>query len=415
MNEPRLLKVYYEGEQIGSLSENNGIWQFAYAPTWQGFALAPYLPVQDEPLIDQSTTRPVQWFFDNLLPEEGARQLMAREVAAAQEDVFSLLEAYGRESAGALVLTTDPPQPSSQAKELTDEDLSARIRALPRISLAADAPKKMSLAGAQHKLAVVLADGKLYEPEANTPSTHILKPDHCDPDNYWNSALNEYFVMLLAKRVGLSVPDVELRKVPESVYLIERFDRLGEWPECARRHTLDGCQLLGIDPKAKYRQSTMERLKQLVDMCRTPAQTQLRMFDWVVFNWLVGNTDAHLKNLSFLVDDNGIQLSPFYDLISTAIYCGEGRMPLDEELSQLMGEARTLGQVRIKQLEWVAQQLGMAPRLAKLRAPKLASKVVAQADELYCELIESGKVGPEVRMLREIIYRVIKETAKQIL
>jgi hypothetical protein len=83
----------------------------------------------------------------------------------------------------------------------------------------------MSLAGAQHKLAVVLQDGALFEAAGATPSTHILKPDHPDTD-YHHSAINEWFVMRLAKRLGIDVPDVHRRYVPSPVYLIDRFDRV---------------------------------------------------------------------------------------------------------------------------------------------------------------------------------------------
>lgn len=52
------------------------------------------------------------------------------------------------------------------------------------LSLTHDAPKKISLAGAQHKLAVVLTAQGLFEPRGNTSSTHILKPEHQNKDHY---------------------------------------------------------------------------------------------------------------------------------------------------------------------------------------------------------------------------------------
>ena len=73
--------------------------------------------------------------------------------------------------------------------------------------LTKSAIKRMSLAGAQHKLAIVVKDGELFEPAGATPSTHILKPNHPDVE-YCHSVLNEWFVMRLAKRLGLDVPDV---------------------------------------------------------------------------------------------------------------------------------------------------------------------------------------------------------------
>ncbi|MBZ4288576.1 HipA domain-containing protein, partial [Mycobacterium tuberculosis] len=69
--------------------------------------------------------------------------------------------------------------------------------------LSHDAPKRMSLAGAQHKLAVTLRDDGLYEPVGSEPSTHILKPDHPQLDHYWQTTINEWFVMRLASAVGM--------------------------------------------------------------------------------------------------------------------------------------------------------------------------------------------------------------------
>jgi serine/threonine-protein kinase HipA len=46
----------------------------------------------------------------------------------------------------------------------------------------------------------------------------------------------------------------------------------------------------------------------------------IRFIEWVIFNYCIGNTDAHAKNLSLLHYDGGIKLAPFYDLLSTEIY-----------------------------------------------------------------------------------------------
>lgn len=177
----------------------------------------------------------------------------------------------------------------------------------------------MSLAGAQHKLAVVLQAGALFEPVGATASTHILKPDHPDAD-YPHSAINEWFVMRLAKRLGFDVPDVHRRYVPSAVYLVDRFDRRATPQGWQRQHVIDACQLLGLDRSFKYSQGSMESLAALADACRSPAVARTRLFGWLVFNMLIGNGDAHLKNLSFVVSHEGVQLAPFYDLLSVAIY-----------------------------------------------------------------------------------------------
>ena len=323
----RELVASINGAPVGTLRDEQDVWSFEYAPQWladtHAFPLSPAFPLQSGRQVDGSSVRPVQWYFDNLLPEEGQRALLARDAGIRNEaDAFALLAWYGAESAGSLTLLP-PDKPLQRApalRPLTDAELDARIRNLPRIPLTHDAPKRMSLAGAQHKLAVVLRDGDLYEPGADTPSTHILKPTHQENTFYPHSVVNEWFVMSLAARLKLDVPAVHRRYVPSPVYLVDRFDRRrvdGGWQ---RVHAIDACQLLNLSRAFKYDQGSVESLAELAGLCRVPALARARLFDWLVFNILTGNSDAHLKNLSFLVSRDGIALAPFYDLLSEAAY-----------------------------------------------------------------------------------------------
>ena|GEM_PF-3824286 len=128
--------------------------------------------------------------------------------------------------------------------------------------------------------------------------------------------MNEWFVMRLAHQLKLAVPPVYRRYVPLPVYLIERFDRVLTPQGWARTHVIDACQLLGLDRTFKYSQGSMQSLAALANACRSPAVVRTQLFNWLMFNVLVGNADAHLKNLSFRVSDDGVQLAPFYDLRS---------------------------------------------------------------------------------------------------
>ncbi len=82
--------------------------------------------------------------------------------------------------------------------------------------------------------------------------THLLKPDHENVDLWPHSAANEWFVMSFAADVGLPVPAVELRRMPETVYLVRRFDRVGDGIAARRLHAIDTCQLLGLAAAFKY-------------------------------------------------------------------------------------------------------------------------------------------------------------------
>jgi len=156
---PRELFASINGVEVGVLRDEADVWSFEYNTEWStaaaSYDLAPNLPRTAGKIVDGASTRPVQWFFDNLLPEEGARDLLAREAKLPGSDSFGLLAYYGKESAGSITLLNrgEVPEESGYVP-LSDAELHQRIAGLPRQSLAAGAPKRMSNAGAQHKLAV---------------------------------------------------------------------------------------------------------------------------------------------------------------------------------------------------------------------------------------------------------------------
>ncbi|WP_144371805.1 HipA domain-containing protein [Vogesella urethralis] len=431
----RSLRASINHTTVGTLQEQAGLWRFQYAPDWLNtptcFALSPHLPLQADPLLDGASQRPVQWYFDNLLPEEGQRLLLAGDARLDAADAFGLLAWYGAESAGSVTLL--PPDAAPQSAEplrpLADEALQARIRQLPRAPLTQAAIKRMSLAGAQHKLAVVLQDGALFEPAGATPSTHILKPDHPDED-YPHSVINEWFVMRLAKRLGLDVPDVHRRYVPSPVYLINRFDRTPGSHGWQRRHVIDACQLLGLDRSFKYSQGSLQNLAVLANACRSPAVARPRLFGWLVFNVLVGNSDAHLKNLSFLVSHEGVQLAPFYDLLSVASYdtaaFDKSGWPAHTQLAwPLLGERHFSAISRGLLLE-AGAVLNLAKGTAERLLENLRSRAVQQAEALCAEvetdnarLLQArpelaATLAGEARCLRTLLHTVIKEMAQQL-
>ena len=431
----RSLRASINQQEVGSLQEVAGLWSFQYTPDWlanpKGFALSPHIPLSAQPLLDGASQRPVQWYFDNLLPEEDQRVLLAKDARLDAADAFGLLAWYGAESAGSVTLL--PPEAAPQTIELLrplpDDALQARIRQLPKSPLTHAAIKRMSLAGAQHKLAVVLEDGALFEPAGATPSTHILKPDHPDAD-YPHSVINEWFVMRLARRLGLDVPEVHRRYVPSPVYLIDRFDRVAGAQGWQRRHAIDACQLLGLDRSFKYTQGSMDSLAALANACRSPAVARSRLFGWLVFIELVGNSDAHLKNLSFLVSHEGVQLAPFYDLLSVATYDSpafdKSGWPAQTQLAWPILGVRHFSDIRRGLLLEAGVALNLVKGTAERLLENLRSRIVSEAEALYAEVeAENARIAharPELaatmagesRCVRAISHTVIKEMARQI-
>ena len=430
-----LLRASINQTEVGTLQEAAGLWRFHYAADWLkhplSFALSPHLPLTAEPLLDGASKRPVQWYFDNLLPEEGQRILLAGDAKLDAADAFGLLIWYGAESAGSVTLLPleAEPQLAEALRPLPDAALEARIRQLPKAPLTHEAIKRMSLAGAQHKLAVVLQHDVMFEPAGATPSTHILKPDHPDED-YPHSVINEWFVMRLAKRLGLDVPNVHRRYVPSPVYLVDRFDRVQDEQGWQRRHVIDACQLMGLDRSFKYSQGSVETLAALASACRSPAVARARLFGWLVFNVLIGNSDAHLKNLSFLVSHEGVQLAPFYDLLSVATYdttaFDKKGWPAQTQLAWSILGVRYFTDINRGVLLEAGASLNLAKGTAQRLLENLRSRAVQEAEALYAEIeIENAQIAsarPELsvrlagesRCLRTILHTVLNEMVKQI-
>jgi serine/threonine-protein kinase HipA len=425
-----VLFVYANGQRVGALTDENGIWSFDYDEQWvvsnQAFPISPAFPLGDRRVTDTSTERPVQWFFDNLLPEEGMRAALAREAKLDTSDAWGLLAYYGRESAGALTLLGEAEKevPSGRVF-LPFEQLEARIQAMPRHALTATSPKRMSAAGAQQKLLVILAgqapDHVLYEPEGAEPSMHLLKPD-MRIAGYPHSAINEFFCMRLARRMELTVPETYFLRVPSACYLIERFDRDAGRDPVARLHTLDAMQLLNKDKAYKYKNATAESLVSCIDKLGARAAARLAIFRWSIFNILVGNADAHLKNLSFFSTLRGYQLAPFYDIVSTVVYntpnyshseAGE-RWP-DCELSIPIGGATHFRELTRADLLAFAEQIGIRKsgaereldgflgRLERQIAPaRVEVSRIAQPDAGEIRLLDAIEQLPLAEMSRAL-------------
>jgi serine/threonine-protein kinase HipA len=392
----RQLAVWLNDTKIGVISDRADIWSFDYERSWtesrEGFDLAPGMPRNALHHRDGATSRPVQWYFDNLLPEERLRETLVKEAGnhgLKGDDSFSLLEYLGAESAGSLVLLQPgvDPNPAGGLKPLHDDELCARIKNMARVPLSENAPKRMSLAGAQNKLPVVFRDGMLFEPIGNRPSTHILKPDHQSED-YAGSVINEYVTMRLAGKVGLDVPAVHRLYTPEPVYLVERFDRWEDEKGITQRvHIIDTCQLLTKSRAFKQTSASVETLAEAANACGNKIATRRRLFNWLIFCLLVGNDDNHLKNLSFRIGPEGIELARHYDLLSTATYhtkaLAESRARWPKvPMMYKIGKAETFGEVTLPDVFEAGKVLGMAPEVCRRAIAKMTHVIVKELDGL---------------------------------
>jgi serine/threonine-protein kinase HipA len=231
--------------------------------------------------------------------------------------------------------------------------------------------------------------------------------------HYPNSAVNEWFCARLAQELRLPVPPVELRYVPSSIYIIKRFDRRLREGNVERLHTLDAVQLLSLSAGAKYAKSGVEALVDIVDLCRAKAATRIALFRWSVFNLLIGNGDAHLKNLSLFAGPDGYELAPHYDLVSTAAWSspeltgsGEPVWP-DVPLTFGIGKARTFSEITPHEISSFAESLNIPPTFVNRTLSQMTGQITKAAEKIHQEFEVRKDVPPtvragEVRMLLSI-------------
>jgi serine/threonine-protein kinase HipA len=379
------LSVWCERVHVGTLSSIDGVWTFAYDPDWvtspRSFALSPHFPLSTDPFVDTSDDRRTQWFFDNLLPEGGVRQALARYANVHDNDTFGLLQRFGEETAGALQLMPNDALASDESayKELTKEDLRALLGKLPNVPLiAGDGRARMSLAGAQHKLALHREGERWLLPQGG-PSTVIIKPANVNVE-FPHCPANEHFCSLLATAVSVPVSSTQLIHLPEELFVIERYDRVAENDRVRRLHQIDLCQLLDRWPGAKYESEggiDVKTAYRALDQTRQPAVSRRQFLRWVVFNYLIGNSDAHAKNVSFLVTPGRIDLAPAYDLVCVRAY----GVDCDYMAMSLASEIR-YGWVGKQQWDELASELAVPRSLLKRMQGELVERVPRIARDL---------------------------------
>lgn len=385
------LAAWIGNDLVGHLGFDavRGLFVFDYTPSWQAlpysFSLSPSLPFT-RTNEDAIHSRSVRIFFENLLPEGNALDAAATANGLSKNNLFGLVRALGRESAGALALLPEGELPDSSPaslREVAQNELSKRIRERDVVPFTLwDGKVRLSIAGLQDKIAIYMQDGRMYLAEgANIASTHILKPI---PQREALSSLvaNEFFCMRLAAAIGLSVADVEIIRVPEPVLLVKRFDRHIAAFGVGRKHIIDACQALDLPPAYKYERNfgsgkdvrhirdgvSYSKLFELNKLSVQPAAFKMAMLRWSLFQYLIGNSDAHGKNISFYVSHDGIHPAPAYDLVSVIAY-----QDFENELAMGIGDAFTFDDALAFQWADFAHQCGINKTLLAREMRRMAT------------------------------------------
>lgn len=150
---------------------------------------------------------------------------------------------------------------------------------------------------------------------------------------------NEDLTMKLAASSGIEIPVHGLAwgKDGNLFYFIKRFDRTDKGQKIALE---DFAQLAGLSRDTKYSYS-IEKIVGLIDSYMTfPVLEKAKFFRLILFNFLVGNEDAHLKNYSVIVRKDKHELSPGYDLVNSTLALGDRAS--EESALPLAGKKKNL-------------------------------------------------------------------------
>ncbi|MBS7349896.1 MAG: type II toxin-antitoxin system HipA family toxin [Comamonas sp.] len=400
------LNVWLLEHLVGQLQQVDGRLRFAYLDAWLDSPIARPLSIQlplQPGLFSEAVSRA---FFAGLLPEGANRQLIARRLQVSRQNDFALLNSIGGECAGAVSLLPPGEQPepsrtSAAVQWLDEQALADVLHSLPqRPMLAGEDGLRLSLAGAQDKLPVFCAQGRIGLPLHNTASTHILKPAIASAEG---SVSNEAFCLALAAKLGLPAAHASIQYAKgQEFLLVERYDRQQEAAQVERLHQEDFCQALGIVPEHKYQNEGGPSLPQcfalLRQATRPSAPHVLRLLDAVIFNALIGNHDAHGKNFSLLYRAQTPVLAPLYDLLCTVVY-----PQFTQKMAMKIGSRYKFTELQARHWQALAQECQLAPAQVRQRVLALARLLPESANELKTAFAADGHKHPVLQSICEHI------------
>jgi serine/threonine-protein kinase HipA len=391
------LDVYLHDDHVGRLvQDDDGQMVFDYLETWMnkpGAApLSQSLPFRKE----RFTRNECRGYFAGILPEGSQREIIARNLGISPGNDYAMLEQIGGECAGAVTFIPQGqplPERNYSYRALSPNEVAAILKELPkRPLLAGEKGIRLSLAGAQDKIALRIEGDQVSLPLGGAPSTHILKPS---VERFVGVVFDEALTMNLAAAVGIPAAKVETRVIDGiDCLVVERYDRIrgpsGEGSVLERLHQEDFCQALNIVPELKYQKEGGPSLKRcfrlLRDASDAPVIDLARLLDAVIFNYLVGNNDAHGKNFSLLYRGIGTpnletRLAPLYDVVSTTYY-----PELSKEMAMKIGNEYSSDLVRPRDFDRLADEVGLAKPLVRQRVVELAQANLAALEKLTTEI-----------------------------
>jgi serine/threonine-protein kinase HipA len=397
----RTLSVYLYENYVGDLvQDESGQFSFTYKKEWLNhpnrIPLSHSLPLR----LDSFTRKECQGFFEGILPEEKKREMIAKNLGISAHNDFAMLEKIGGECAGAVTFLSEGETLKKikfDYQTLSELELLQVLKTLPRRPLmAGERGIRLSLAGAQDKISVLVKKEEIFIPLYGAPSSHILKPAN---EYFEDLVTNEHLCLQLASKLGLPVAKSSIHTVQGYNYLlVERYDRkIDKEGNLQRIHQEDFCQALGFASDMKYQSEGGPSLKQCFELVRNASSTPVldlkNLLDAVIYNFLIMNADAHGKNFSLLYQDGKVRMAPLYDLVCTASY-----PELSQNMAMKIGGERKATRIGRRHFEKMAKEVGLTSPMVLERIKELASKLKGILNEFKSE---SKTVNGVLQIIRD--------------
>lgn len=425
MNE-RLIALA-DGRKLGEIGRHaRGRLSFEYDEAWSrddaAFPLSLSMPLT---VRNHGHDWIEPWLWGLLPDNENVLARWARQFQVSARNAFSLLKATGEDCPGAVqfvrpervskllasrpvgVSASDAVSEPREVAWLTTAEVEARLRTLRRDNSAwrldGDVGQ-FSLAGAQAKTALLLADGRWGVPQGATPTTHILKPPipgfsgHCE---------NEHLCLQLADALDIPAARASVNSFGrETAIVVERYDRIAVAGRLVRLHQEDLCQALARSPFNKYESDGGPECRDIAgavqSYCTRPGEDLRTFVKTIALNWVIGGTDAHARNYSLLIGTGGnVRLAPLYDLASALPYPGHYAPRL--KLAMKIGGESRLGYVRVRHWERFAAQVGLPPDEVLGICESLAAETPDRFADVVAAARSEGLDHPIVDRLAEAV------------
>ncbi len=357
------------------------------------------LPLQRERFSAGQTRQ----FFEGLLPEGFTRRSVAQWLHLDENDYLSILYQLGRECLGAVRVLKEGETQAASYEMITKQQVKALAAEGAQKSAEIVSKSHLSLTGASGKVGLYYdtAGNQWYLPQGTAPSTHIVKQSHVRLEGI---VTNEQLSMMTAAKCGIEVPnsfiiDLGSGEDNEVLYATRRYDRTFEGAADTisgllaplRLHQEDFSQALGISSAYKYEKEHTGYMRRMFELLRqfssNPIVDQGKLWDIIVFCYLLGNTDAHVKNFSLLYgrDLRSIRLAPAYDLVSTTVYESSTR-----EMSFYIGNALLIDEITETSFREAATEIHIGERFASRRYNYICNHFREALRETAAELQEAG-------------------------